>query len=129
MICFDVNLRNSLYAGRKARKRGIHPGFETQGRRYQKSKTGVSVAPQKGLMSSKIKKKVICFDYVSGVHSASYGDVFTKRPTNSLPLRSWMLQSSLPAQACQLMVSKSLHHLLKVDTYEGQTFVVCFSYE
>ena len=26
---------------------------ETQGRRHQKSKTGVSVAPQKGFMSSK----------------------------------------------------------------------------
>ena len=38
----------------KARKRGIHPGFETQGRRNQKSKTGVLVAPQKGLVSSKI---------------------------------------------------------------------------
>ena len=50
-----------LHAGEKARKRGIHPGFETQGRRDQKSKTGVSVAPQKGLVSSKFffkKKKV-----------------------------------------------------------------------
>ena len=38
---------------------GIHPGFETEGRHDQKSKTGVSVAPWKGLMSSKIlfKKK------------------------------------------------------------------------
>ena len=27
---------------------GIHPGFETQGRHHQKSKTGVSVAPRKG---------------------------------------------------------------------------------
>ena len=33
---------------------GIHPGFETQGRRHQKSKTRVSVAPQKGLMLSQI---------------------------------------------------------------------------
>ena len=32
-------------------------GFETQRRHHQKSKTGVPVAPQKGLMSSKIKKK------------------------------------------------------------------------
>ena len=32
----------------------IHPGFRTQSRRHQKSKTGVSVAPQKELMSSKI---------------------------------------------------------------------------
>ena len=27
----EVNLRNSLHAGDKARKRGIHSGFETQG--------------------------------------------------------------------------------------------------
>ena len=32
---------------------GIHPGFETQGRHCQKSITGVSVASQKGLRSSK----------------------------------------------------------------------------
>ena len=38
---------------------GIHPGFETQSRCHQKSKTVVSVTPQKGLMSSKFffKKK------------------------------------------------------------------------
>ena len=35
---------------------GIHPGFETQGRCQQKSKTGVSVAPQKDLSPPKIKK-------------------------------------------------------------------------
>ena len=29
----------------------IHPGFEIQGTHHQKSKTGVSVAPRKGLMS------------------------------------------------------------------------------
>ena len=49
----EVNLRNSLHAGDKAHKQGIHPSFETQGRRHQKSKTGVSVAPLKGLTSSK----------------------------------------------------------------------------
>ena len=43
-------------AGKKACKR-VHPGFETQGRRHQKSETGVPVAPQKGHVSSKIKKK------------------------------------------------------------------------
>ena len=37
--------------------KGIHPGFEIQGRRHQKSKTEVSVAPQKGLMSSKNLRK------------------------------------------------------------------------
>ena len=30
-----------------------HPAFETQWRHHQKSETGVSVAPQKGLTSSK----------------------------------------------------------------------------
>ena len=45
----EVNLRNSLHTGDKAHNRGIHPGFETQGRHRQKSKTGVSVAPRKGL--------------------------------------------------------------------------------
>ena len=33
--------------------------FETKGRHHQKSKTGMSVAPQKGLMSSKIKKNLL----------------------------------------------------------------------
>ena len=32
----------------EARKRGIHPGFETQGRRYQKSKTGYQWSHKKG---------------------------------------------------------------------------------
>ena len=44
---------NPLHAGDECKK-GIHHGFKTQDRRHQKSKTGVSVAPQKGLMSSKI---------------------------------------------------------------------------
>ena len=33
----------------RVRLQGIHPGFETQGKRHQKSKTGVSVVPKKGL--------------------------------------------------------------------------------
>ena len=35
----------------------VHPSFQTQGRCHQGSKTGVSVAPWKGLMSSKNLKK------------------------------------------------------------------------
>ena len=43
---------------------GIHPGFETQGRRHHNSKkTAVSVARQKGLMSSKY-----CFTKTESVH-------------------------------------------------------------
>ena len=46
------------YAVTKAYKWGIQPGFETQTVfTNKKSKTGVSVAPQKGLKSSKILKK------------------------------------------------------------------------
>ena len=48
----EMNLRNPLDTGDKACKWGIHPGFETHGRRHQKSKTGVSVVPRKKLMSS-----------------------------------------------------------------------------
>ena len=41
--------------------KGTHTGFKTERRYHQKSKTRVSVAPQKGLMSSKIvfKKTVV----------------------------------------------------------------------
>ena len=46
-----VNLKIPLHAGDKARKRGIHPDFETQ-----KSKIEVPVDSQKGFMSSKTKK-------------------------------------------------------------------------
>ena len=38
----EVNLRNPLHAGKKACKWGIQPGFETQGRRHQKSKARAS---------------------------------------------------------------------------------------
>ena len=52
----EVNVRNPVHAADKAHKGGINLCFETQGRCHQKSKTGVSVAPQKGLMSSKHEK-------------------------------------------------------------------------
>ena len=47
----EVNLR--ITTGEKAQKQGIHPGFETHSRRNQKFETGVSLVPQKGLVSSK----------------------------------------------------------------------------
>ena len=40
--------------GDRAHKRGINPGFETQGRRHQKSKTGVSVTHEKDLCPPKL---------------------------------------------------------------------------
>ena len=48
-----LTLHIDSITGILACKRGIHSDFETQRRRHLKSKTGVSAAPQKGLMSSK----------------------------------------------------------------------------
>ena len=44
---------NLGHAGDEALKRGYPPRFETRDRRHQKSKTWVSVAPQKELISCK----------------------------------------------------------------------------
>ena len=52
-VTLEVNPRNPLHPGKEEAKQGIHPGFETQDRHHQKSKTGVSLATQKGLISSK----------------------------------------------------------------------------
>ena len=54
----EVNLRNPLRTGGKARKRGIHPSYQkTQGRRHQKSKTGISRPTKKTCVLQKILKK------------------------------------------------------------------------
>ena len=47
----------SLAYRRGSMIKGFTPGLETQGRRHQKSKTWVSVTPQKGLVSNKNTKK------------------------------------------------------------------------
>ena len=49
----EVNLRILLHAG-------DDPGFETRESHHQKFKIGVSVTPQKGLLSSKISCKQEC---------------------------------------------------------------------
>ena len=54
----EVNLKNALHTGDKSAREGIHSGFETHGRHRQKSKIGVSVAPEKSLMS--LKKEMKC---------------------------------------------------------------------
>ena len=46
-----------LCAGNKEHKRGIYPVFETQDRRYRKSRIMVSAAPLKRLMSCKKELK------------------------------------------------------------------------
>ena len=49
----QMNMGNPLHAGKEAHKQEIHPGFETKDRCHQKSKTEVSMTPQKGLLSSR----------------------------------------------------------------------------
>ena len=45
--------------------KAVYPGYETKRRRHQKSKTGVSVALQKGLMSSKFFLKSRGYFYLA----------------------------------------------------------------
>ena len=50
----EVNLTECIsHTPPPSANKAAHSGFEIQRRCHQKSKTGVSVAPQKGLMSSK----------------------------------------------------------------------------
>ena len=54
----EVNLReHETHTSQPSMNKATHSGFETQRRHHQKFKTGVSVAPQKTLISSKIKKR------------------------------------------------------------------------
>ena len=59
----------SLAYRRGSTIKGFIPGLETQDRCHQKSKKGVSVTPQKGLVSSKNFKKIknfrLCFRRVN----------------------------------------------------------------
>ena len=69
---------------------GIYPGFEIQGRRHQKSKSGVSVVPQEGLMSSKnILKKLAqnCSETILFVMSLSGMYNTSTKVTHCLPRR------------------------------------------
>ena len=61
-----VNLKNKnlLHVGKEARMWGICPGFETQGRHHQKSKTELSVTPQKDWYPSKKIKKTPKFHMI-----------------------------------------------------------------
>ena len=48
----EVNLKEHIsHIAPQSSNKAAHSGFETQRRRHQKSKTGESVAPQKGLIS------------------------------------------------------------------------------
>ena len=55
----EVNLREHVtYMPLPSMNKAAYFGFETQGRHPQKSKIGLSVAPQKGLVFSKNFKKM-----------------------------------------------------------------------
>ena len=54
----ELNLMNLLCPGNEACKQGIHIGIKSRDRHHQKSKTGVSVVPQNGLMSLKMFKNI-----------------------------------------------------------------------
>ena len=62
----EVNLRECVTCmPLPSMNKAAHSGFETERRHYQKSKIGVSVAPQKGLISSKnLKKKYLLCDEI-----------------------------------------------------------------
>ena len=53
VVALDVNFREYVICmPPPSLNKAAHSGFETQRRHHQKSKIGLSVAPQKGLMSS-----------------------------------------------------------------------------
>ena len=61
-VAKEMNLGECVtYTPLPSMNKAAHSGFETQRRRNQKSKTGVSVAPQKGLMSSKNQKRNLVY--------------------------------------------------------------------
>ena len=79
-IAPDVNLKSSMQARNRASD--IHPGCGTQARCHQKSKTGVSVAPQKRTcVLQKLKKKTpITANKLSGrVISRMMASIFFER--------------------------------------------------
>ena len=54
-VMSEMNLRGYVtYMPLPSANKADHSGFGTQRRHHQKSSTGASVAPEKGLMSSKI---------------------------------------------------------------------------
>ena len=58
-LALEMNLRIT-----QARKHAIHPGFETQGRRHQKSKNrGISSPTKITYVLQKLKKKTGSFDF------------------------------------------------------------------
>ena len=56
-----LKIKFDLYMPPPSVNKAVHSGLETLRRRHQKSKTGVSVASQKGIMSSKNFKKFPVF--------------------------------------------------------------------
>ena len=82
-----MNLWSLQYAGDEVHKEFIHPGLETQ--RHQKIKTAISVAPKKGLVSSKkIRKKIRSIAYDTFVPNVHFQDTIVYLTSASFPVQS-----------------------------------------
>ena len=97
---YQCLLQSTWNAGHQEVNKAVHSGFETPRRRHQKSKIGVSVVPQKGLMPSKIFKKKTCWKDVS----CTCRIPFTLRPDQSNPLRIY--QYANMSRSCSIHVSR-----------------------
>ena len=107
--------------------KATHCGSKTQRRHHQKSETGVSVAPQKGLKSSKNFKKACMFADESvpppGVEgsAAPHVRVRARDPGYPCGLRRasrHAVQTPVPVRAMELLVSAQGQHTEKrSDTF------------
>ena len=87
-VTSEVNLREHItHTPPQSLNMAVHSGFETQRRHHQKSKTWVSVARQKGLMSFKIKKKNYVDEETKQEHLSSkhFSDFTTSYNGAALP--------------------------------------------
>ena len=76
--------RNIFYVGDKACKQGIHHGFEIQCRRHQKSKTGLSMAPQKDWLDS-VTGQIMFFKYfLNNFQASSAGYLWPSAQTQKI---------------------------------------------
>ena len=116
-IASEVNLRNPLHAGKKARKPLIHPGLETQSRHHQRSKTGVSVLSQKRLMFPKKCQQKSPFDWVEQyTYSCKSGKQFERN------FETYLKQSVCASLSNSLYLCKSKWNGHAASLKQGHEF-------
>ena len=102
-VTSEKNVRKCIiYKPLSSPNKATHSGFEIQRKCHQKSKTGVSVAPQKDLCPPKIvlKKEKSCFQFKS---DGKNKPVTITRPVTD-PIRDILRKNS------DFMTNKWLHH-------------------